>query len=348
MHLIFRYISEIMGSSTFSKHDLEMIEISWSFVKDKELLVDNDKYLDEYDALVIEMQKMIMEFNINFIKNNILSDLDVQIDKIKIAISALKTQNKAIKYIQNIHKENNAKLKESLDSKYFKALRYRGIPFKKIIEDKKQIAELKEKIQSKNKKSNSNQKNNTIDLNDSSSNSSISDDSVSLKEHSSKLSNNSNYLIHKHNVRSILKKDDNNSFRNNRSNNKYDNDNFNRKNQFHRRTPNRSRSFNRSRSNVRKRSYSRNRSNSRNFSNRYNHSSKHYNNNNNNKSSFKPNSSRNFSNYNKDQIQNDFYDENLFNVRKDFKRRSYENDQFSNSNNKSINFRLPASHRINS
>ena len=27
-----------MGSSTFSKHDLEMIEISWSFVKDKELL----------------------------------------------------------------------------------------------------------------------------------------------------------------------------------------------------------------------------------------------------------------------------------------------------------------------
>ena len=27
-----------MGASTFSKHDLEMIEISWSFVKDKELL----------------------------------------------------------------------------------------------------------------------------------------------------------------------------------------------------------------------------------------------------------------------------------------------------------------------
>ena len=27
-----------MGTSTFSKHDLEMIEISWSFVKDKELL----------------------------------------------------------------------------------------------------------------------------------------------------------------------------------------------------------------------------------------------------------------------------------------------------------------------
>ena len=27
-----------MGSSTFSKHDLEMIEISWSFVKDKESL----------------------------------------------------------------------------------------------------------------------------------------------------------------------------------------------------------------------------------------------------------------------------------------------------------------------
>jgi hypothetical protein len=52
-------------------------------------------------------------------------------------MSALKSQNKATKYIQNIHKENNAKLKESLDSKYFKALRYRGIPFKKIIEDKK-------------------------------------------------------------------------------------------------------------------------------------------------------------------------------------------------------------------
>ena len=27
-----------MGSSTFSKHDLEMIEISWAFVKDKQLL----------------------------------------------------------------------------------------------------------------------------------------------------------------------------------------------------------------------------------------------------------------------------------------------------------------------
>jgi len=27
-----------MGSSTFSKHDLEMIEISWSFVRDKQLL----------------------------------------------------------------------------------------------------------------------------------------------------------------------------------------------------------------------------------------------------------------------------------------------------------------------
>jgi hypothetical protein len=27
-----------MGSSTFSKHDLEMIEISWAFVRDKQLL----------------------------------------------------------------------------------------------------------------------------------------------------------------------------------------------------------------------------------------------------------------------------------------------------------------------
>ena len=27
-----------MGSSTFSKHDLEMIEISWAFVNDKQLL----------------------------------------------------------------------------------------------------------------------------------------------------------------------------------------------------------------------------------------------------------------------------------------------------------------------
>jgi hypothetical protein len=27
-----------MGASTFSKHDLEMIEISWTFVKDKKLL----------------------------------------------------------------------------------------------------------------------------------------------------------------------------------------------------------------------------------------------------------------------------------------------------------------------
>jgi hypothetical protein len=26
-----------MGASTFSKHDLEMIEISWSFVKNKQL-----------------------------------------------------------------------------------------------------------------------------------------------------------------------------------------------------------------------------------------------------------------------------------------------------------------------
>ena len=27
-----------MGSSTFSRHDLEMIEISWAFVRDKQLL----------------------------------------------------------------------------------------------------------------------------------------------------------------------------------------------------------------------------------------------------------------------------------------------------------------------
>ena len=27
-----------MGSSTFSKHDLEMIEISWAFVRDKQFL----------------------------------------------------------------------------------------------------------------------------------------------------------------------------------------------------------------------------------------------------------------------------------------------------------------------
>ena len=27
-----------MGASKFSKHDLEMIEISWAFVKDKQLL----------------------------------------------------------------------------------------------------------------------------------------------------------------------------------------------------------------------------------------------------------------------------------------------------------------------
>jgi len=30
--------NKIMGSSTFSKHDLEMIEISWSFVRDKQNL----------------------------------------------------------------------------------------------------------------------------------------------------------------------------------------------------------------------------------------------------------------------------------------------------------------------
>ena len=29
-----------MGASTFSKHDLEMIEISWAFVRDKQLFVD--------------------------------------------------------------------------------------------------------------------------------------------------------------------------------------------------------------------------------------------------------------------------------------------------------------------
>jgi GTP1/Obg family GTP-binding protein len=88
------------------------------------------------------MQRMIMDFNIKFITDNILTDLDSQIDQIKIAIASIKSTNKAVKYIQKIHKENSDKLKESLDNKYFKALRYKGIPWKKLIANKKAMSTL--------------------------------------------------------------------------------------------------------------------------------------------------------------------------------------------------------------
>ena len=67
---------------------------------------------------------MIMHFNTKFITDNILTDLDSQLDQIKIAIASIKSTNKATKYIQNIHKENNNKLKDSLDNKYSKAYYY--------------------------------------------------------------------------------------------------------------------------------------------------------------------------------------------------------------------------------
>ena len=87
MHLIFRYISEIMGSSTFSKHDLEMIEISWSFVKDKELLGLNTmvrtfetsneiKNLFGFASNLESSNEMIQNTRVRYHANQVINTLD--------------------------------------------------------------------------------------------------------------------------------------------------------------------------------------------------------------------------------------------------------------------------------
>jgi hypothetical protein len=87
MHLIFRYISEIMGSSTFSKHDLEMIEISWSFVKDKELLGLNTmvkifessneiKNLFGFASNLESSNEMIKNTRVRYHANQVINTLD--------------------------------------------------------------------------------------------------------------------------------------------------------------------------------------------------------------------------------------------------------------------------------
>jgi hypothetical protein len=272
-------------------------------------LVDNEKYLDEYDILITKMQKMIMDFNIKFITDNILTDLDSQLDQIKIAIASIKSTNKATKYIQNIHKENNNKLKDSLDNKYFKALRYKGIPWKKLIANKKAIAEQKDKrlkekdshnsVSNSNSNSNSkkNNKNNKKDLNTSLDNSNDSDNSI-ISINSS--SSSSKSVKFKDNIKPILKKNSKKSTYNDSINDNYKNQHFNRSNHVnhnhsYRRQPNRARNFSRSKSrslsrsrgNNRSRDNSRSRGNSRKPSNNFYETTRSYNNNNN-KTSFKP------------------------------------------------------------
>ena len=314
-------------------------------------LVDNEKYLDEYDILITKMQKMIMDFNIKFITDNILTDLDLQLDQIKIAIASIKSTNKATKYIQNIHKENNNKLKDSLDNKYFKALRYKGIPWKKLIANKKAIAEQKDKRliekDSHNSVSNSNSKknnkNNKKDLNTSLDSSNDSDNSI-ISINSS--SSSSKSVKFKDNIKPILKKNSKKSTYNDSINDNYKNQHFNRSNHVshnhsYRRQPNRarnfsrskSRSFSRSRGNNRSRDNSRSRGNSRKPSNNF-YETRSFNNNNN-KTSFKPINYQN-RHFNQNKLQYDMADEDLFNNERTYR---------STSKNRSINFRHPASYQ---
>ncbi len=326
-------------------------------------LVDNDKYLDEYDILITKMQRMIMDFNIKFITDNILTDLDSQIDQIKIAIASIKSTNKAVKYIQRIHKENNDKLKDSLDNKYFKALRYKGIPWKKLIADKKAIAEQKEKRlkeknlhnSTSNSYSKKNNKNNRKDSNSSLDNSNDSDNSIISINSSSSSSKSVKFID---NIKPILKnnskKSTNNNFNNNYNNHHINRSNHINHNHSYRRQPNRarnfsrnkSRSFSRSRGNSRSRDNSRGRGNSRSRGASHKSSNKFYentrsynnNNNNNNKTSFKPINYQN-RHFNQNKLQYDMVDEDLFNNERTYR---------SISKNRSINFRHPASYKAKS
>ncbi len=313
-------------------------------------LADNIKFLEEYDGLIIEMQQMIMNFIIKFINDNILTDLNDQINKIKLVMSALKSENKATKYIQQIHKEQNLKLKDSFDSKFFKALRYRGIPFKKLIENKKQVAEIKEKINS-NKNTNK-QINHKMTANYSSSN---SDESVILVDDN--FINKPNEIDKNYNFsKSILKKKNNlNSSRiEHKTHGRRSNNNNRFEDHSYRRLPNRSRSFKRDYSRSSNRG-SRSRSRSRSFNgnhkfhyNRKNDTNRfgYINSNNSINSTFKPNNNNRFNKSN--QYNSDYSDNNLYKLNKDHG--LYDANDYSNRkdfNRPSVNFRLPASTRIN-
>ena len=76
-----------MGSSTFSKHDLEMIEISWSFVKDKELLGLNTmikifessneiKNLFGFASNLESSNEMIQNTRVRYHANQVINTLD--------------------------------------------------------------------------------------------------------------------------------------------------------------------------------------------------------------------------------------------------------------------------------
>ena len=76
-----------MGSSTFSKHDLEMIEISWSFVKDKESLGLNTmirifessneiKNLFEFAGSLESSHEIIKNSSVHYHVNQVINTLN--------------------------------------------------------------------------------------------------------------------------------------------------------------------------------------------------------------------------------------------------------------------------------
>ena len=76
-----------MGSSTFSKHDLEMIEISWSFVKDKQSLGLNTmvrifetsneiKNLFGFASNLESSNEMIKNTRVRYHANQVINTLD--------------------------------------------------------------------------------------------------------------------------------------------------------------------------------------------------------------------------------------------------------------------------------
>ncbi len=109
-------------------------------------LPDNENFVDKYDELIQKFQKEIMNFIIDFINSVILTDLNTQIDNIKLELTKRSKNNKeTIVLINKITEEQKNKLKKQFNDSYFKAVSSSGISFKRLIEDKKQSTSKKKK-----------------------------------------------------------------------------------------------------------------------------------------------------------------------------------------------------------
>jgi len=294
-------------------------------------LPDNENFVDKYDELIQKFQKEIMNFIIDFINSVILTDLNTQIDNIKLELTKRSKNNKeTIVLINKITEEQKNKLKKQFNDSYFKAVSSSGISFKRLIEDKKQSASIKEK-ENKNKTDKRKNKNSDdesiIQIDCSSSNNSQNTES---EDESNSKSNNKNSNIIKP---SILKTKTTNKNRNNSYRKKSNTFNSNYENYYETNNNNKNNTkyWN---NNKRKPSASRNRSRSINRS--------HYNQYTRNRSA-----SRDHSKYN-NIISND-NDNDKWNFTSPSRRLSFKAKDKINanrrnrSNSKSVNFRLRAS-----